>query len=403
MEEILVTRKIIKQMRLFYITRSYAPYDEGGGALMRKWTVDYLTALGWEVQVVRPEYDQQVFYREENVLNIPFKQRYRQKLLSLFERVGLYEDYLDPWVVSTLPYLLRVITKEDIVFCTSGGELGTIKLGALLKEKIGCKFVANFRDPLNYGYMQGLRRDKKPHVGRIRTQRKYLSQADLILTSSKRYCEILKIGFPEFENKLRNNYFGFGRLPNQKNIERKKTKQYTIAYTGNLSKTQKPEFIFDVVRNQDFENLKIVFIGKVAEHRFDLADIQCEVEFVETMPHDTFQKYMLENIDIGLVSLASDYYGACVPSKLYEYISLNLPILGFLPLGDAADIINQNCFGLATKWGDIEAARNALKKITQPAQLTKFAQNVSIHKEEWSMKHRVCELDGMLKSLNDGN
>ena len=88
-------------------------------------------------------------------------------MFSFLERVGWFDDYLDPWVASALPYLSKIICKDDVIFCTSGGELGTIKLGALIKEETGCKFVVNFRDPLNYGYMEGLRRDKKPHVGRI--------------------------------------------------------------------------------------------------------------------------------------------------------------------------------------------------------------------------------------------
>ena len=45
MEKSLDIKKLKKFMRLFYITRSYAPYDEGG-ALMKKWTVDYLISLG---------------------------------------------------------------------------------------------------------------------------------------------------------------------------------------------------------------------------------------------------------------------------------------------------------------------------------------------------------------------
>ena len=298
-----------------------------------------------------------------------------------------------------LPYLKKFVRKEDIAFCTSGGELGTIKLGAKIKEEIGCKLVVNFRDPLNYGYMQGLRRDKKPHVGRIGIQRKYLNRADLILTSSKRYCEILKSGFPELESKLHNNYFGFGRLPCKQSIKKQKSNQFTLAYAGNLSRAQKPEFIFDVIRHQNFQNLKIVFIGSVSKHNFDLTGVHCEVEFIETLPHAKFQEYMQENVDIGIVSLANDYYGACIPSKLYEYISLGLPILGFLPAGDASEIVNQNGFGLATKWGDIDLARDAVKKIINAANFDVFASSISENKEVWSMKHNVTKLDDMLREL----
>tara|TARA_A200000113_G_scaffold144941_1_gene130351 strand:- start:338 stop:619 length:282 start_codon:yes stop_codon:yes gene_type:complete len=65
MEKLLVRRDFLNIMRLFYITRSYAPYDEGGGALMRKWTVGYLTSLGWDVQVIRPSYEKDVFSRKK--------------------------------------------------------------------------------------------------------------------------------------------------------------------------------------------------------------------------------------------------------------------------------------------------------------------------------------------------
>ena len=63
------------------------------------------------------------------------------------------------------------------------------------------------------------------------------------------------------------------------------------------------------------------------------------------MPHNEFLKFMIENIDIGFVSLANDYLGACVPSKIYEYINLGLPIIGALPNGDGLDIINKNNYG----------------------------------------------------------
>ena len=112
---------------------------------MRKWTVGYLTSLGWDVQVIRPSYEKDVISRKKNVISIPFNQKYRQKWFSLLERVGWYEDYLDPWVKSTLPYLKKLINEEDILFCSSGGELGTIKLGSLIKQEIGCKLVVNFR------------------------------------------------------------------------------------------------------------------------------------------------------------------------------------------------------------------------------------------------------------------
>ena len=146
--------------KIYYLARSYAPYQKGGGSLMRMGAVQYLEELGWDVIVILPNYTTQKLILEKNIIQIPFKKRYIQKLTSLQERIGFYEDYLDKWVKNAFEYLSGKIVKENIVFATSGGELGMIKLGSLLQKEIGCRFVINFRDPLNYGYMNGLKREE---------------------------------------------------------------------------------------------------------------------------------------------------------------------------------------------------------------------------------------------------
>ena len=73
-----------------------------------------------------PNYISKDLIVEKNIVQIPFKGTHIQKLVSLLERVGICEDYLD----NAFEYL-----KEDIIFATSGGELGS-----LLKNKIHCKF-----------------------------------------------------------------------------------------------------------------------------------------------------------------------------------------------------------------------------------------------------------------------
>lgn len=383
--------------KIYYLARSYFPYDKGGGALMRKISVDYLIQLGWKVFVIRPNYIDKELIIDKHVISIPFKHRYHQKLLSSFERIGFYEDYLDPWVLQAFQYLKEKVKPNDIIISTSGGELGMIKLGSLLKSKIDCKFTVIFRDPLNYGFMRGLRRDNKFHVGRVKAQRKYLENCDQIITSNKLYAEILKEGFPKIKNKIVNNYFGFIKAQNSNPNRHYKNKRITLAYAGHSSHTQRPEYILDVVRGQDFSNLEIQFIGDINnKNSYNLKNVYCKVKFIENLPHDKFQVYMLQNVDIGLVSLANKYYGACVPSKLYEYISLNIPILGFLPFGDAREIINQNHFGIATNWGDLASSRSAMSEISKHKNLKKFKSNILKDKTKWSMKTKILELHKLL-------
>ena len=72
-------------------------------------------------------------------------------------------------------------------------------------------------------------------------------------------------------------------------------------------------------------------------------------------------EFMCENIDIGFLSLVKDYYGACVPSKLYEYLNLEVPIIAALPEGDALDIINTKSYGKACIYDDIKGLKNIIK------------------------------------------
>lgn len=102
---------------------------------MRTGAVKHLQKFGWNVIVVMPNYENKEFKIEENIWQIPFKGSHTLKLACLFQIIGIFDDYLDQWVDSAFEYLKDKITSNDIVFATSGGELGTFKLAHLLKKK----------------------------------------------------------------------------------------------------------------------------------------------------------------------------------------------------------------------------------------------------------------------------
>ena len=108
---------------------------------------------------------------------------------------------------------------------------------------------------------------------------------------------------------------------------------------------------------------------------------------------------MIENIDIGFVSLTNDYLGACVPSKIYEYINLALPILAALPNGDGQNIINQNSYGISCKYYDINGLKNALKKFKDKNFVNKCQNNILRDRDKWFMKNRILEVDSWLRAL----
>ncbi|MGJ0302819.1 glycosyltransferase [Aliarcobacter cryaerophilus] len=390
--------------KIFYLTRSYYPYQKGGGPLMRTGAVKYLKELGWDVIVVMPNYETKDFIIENDIWQIPFKGKHIQKLASLFERVGIYEDYLDKWVESAFEYLKDNVSNKDIVFATSGGELGMIKLGSLLKNKLNCKFVVNFRDPLAYSKVHNLKLNNKFHISREQQEKKYLNNSDLIITSSISNQKSLVNKYPKWISKIKNNYFGYIDKLNINDTNVIKSKKLRIAYVGNMGILQKPEILYNVFKQLNKKiNIEIYFIGNISNYT-PLQNIKdVNVKFIDFMPHDEFLKFMVKNIDIGFVSLANDYLGACVPSKIYEYINLGLPMIGSLPDGDGKDIINNKNYGIACKYNDIKGLVKAIEIFMDNNYLNKIKINILKDKDSWSMKNKSKEVDSLLRKLINEN
>jgi len=383
--------------KIYYLARSYSPYQKGGGPLMRNGAVKYLKELGWNVTVVMPNYASDKLNIKDNIIQIPLN--YNIKLNLYMERLGLKEDYLDNWINETFKYLKDKITKDDIVFATSGGELGMIKLGSLLKKEVNCKFVVNFRDPLNYGYMNGLRRDRKFHIGRVKAHEKYIKNADLILTSSQYYADVLENRFISLKDRIKNNYFGYIEKINIETYSKKDSKVIKIAYVGSMAKTQSPELLYKAWKSLNDRNIEIYFIGNIKNYKPLKGINEYGVHFIDFMPHHEFLEFMCENIDIGFVSLVNDYFGACVPSKIYEYINLGLPMIGALPDGDGKDIINNFGYGIASKYNDIKSISDSIIKMKNRDYLLKCKNKILNDKDNWSMQNKIIEVDKLLREL----
>ncbi|WP_131826417.1 glycosyl transferase family 1 [Salinivibrio proteolyticus] len=366
---------------------------------MRAGAVKYLQELGWAVTVVVPNYNSDKVVDSNNVLMIPFPTRYNARKSAFFQRIGWYEDYLDKWVLSASDFLKCKITSHDIIIATCGGELGMIKLGHIIKNKVGCKFVINFRDPLDFGYMNGFRKSNVLHVNREHLQEKYTKNSDLILTSSNIYLSALKKRFPNISPVLHNNYFGYLDSFNIDFFQKKRSDNLRIAYAGTMSEAQCPEVLYDVLKSINEEEVEIFYIGDIDKYK-PLKRINDEnVHFIDFMDRDRFVKFMCENIDVGFVSLVNKYYGACVPSKIYEYINLGIPILGVLPHGDGMNIVNTNKYGKVVTYENRSELPSIISGLKDPIVRSRYRERIISDRDSWHMKNRILEVHQLLKDI----
>jgi glycosyltransferase involved in cell wall biosynthesis len=381
---------ISKINKIYYITRTWLSSKTGGSQMRQKQVVIYRKE-GFDVRIVTPNFLTSDTILTDKVISLPYS---FSKIYSLGERIGVLEDYLDPWAKSTIDYLKEIITKEDIIFCSSGGELATYKIGSLLKEKTGCKYIAHYRDPLDYAHINGKQVDNKFHIDRSKLEYRYIKNADAIYTSSNAIKENLLKKYDLKDKKIEVSYFGY--IDQVELSEKKQRNYFNIAYAGSMSDTQQPEILSkatELIENK--QKIRLEYIGNSLKY-----EPLKENEYTKLsgpFAHSEFVRYMIENVDIGFVSLKNDYLGACVPSKIYEYINLGLPIIGALPDGDAKELIESNGFGFCNHYSDLEGIANSIVKLTSTDGLyEKIRGNILKQRDSWSMQNRM---QGIIQDL----
>jgi hypothetical protein len=377
--------------KLYFLAR-YINKNVGGGLLRLK-QVELLRQAGVETILILPNYQSDEMIVEDDCIQIPFKGT--QKIELLKQHLGIVDDYLHSWEADAFKYLSGRISSGDIVFASASGELSCLKLASRLKETCRSRYVANLHDPLDYSKVNGQRFGDRLHVSRERSERKYLSNADLIITSSQTYRKVLGAKYPKIASRIINNYFGY---PEKIELRaRKPGGKLRIVYGGSFQSTQGPEILAKA--SLDLDGVEIYFIGNHKNYQ-PIQAYRGKFTLIDSMPHQDYLDFITENVDVGFVSLARDYLGVCVPSKIFEYLNLGLPMIGALPEGDAKDLINEREYGLAAHFKDIKRVREHIVTLCDPANRRRFGDNVLRQRDTWEMKNQFAEILDVLREMS---
>ncbi len=390
---------------IYYITRSYPALREhaGGSSLLRKAAVEQLRKHGFKVIVIAPNYGSTNItkYDNDGVVLIPYNKN--EKVSRIKQRIGLLEDYLDEWVSNVLQYFSNTIRPNDIIFSTTGGELATIKIGSILKRNYGCHSIINFRDPINYATYNGLRRDNLWHLNRDKLEKKYLSNASLILTSCKTFKEVLSYKYPDLSRLIFNNYFGYAGETKSKVLHSNLSSKLRIVYGGNFSSTQAPENICRAISTHPQKNkIDLTLIGNYKNYK-PINKYIDQFTFIDKLSRQEYSNFIIENADVGFVPLNSAYYQFCFPSKIFEYLNHGLTILGALPKGDALDFINHNKYGIAVNFQNHVHLSDAITSLLNKSTLSAFQTKIINENRQWSMNELIVPVIEKIKALENIN
>ncbi len=384
-------------MRKLYFISQYFDIDSDkhfGGVLIRKKQIELLSKY-FEVHIIMPNKKSNKLIENINVTYIPYF--YQKQICDALERLNILADKEYYFSKNAIKFLENKVTNQDIIFCTTGGTLETLSVGYHLKNKINCKYVINFQDPINYTSVNGLYVNNEVRFKRNNFEKKYLSNCDLIITSSDFFKESLikKYSFLNNKNTI-NNYYGY--FYNQYINENLAENAISLMYAGLFGKHQSVEIIAENLSKSNLNSITF-FIGNYKNYKPILPYIS-KFNFIELLPHKEFMRFVAENINVGIVSLTSNYLAACVPSKIFEYINLGLPIIGILPNGDAKKIINDNQFGKVFGLNELKEFEHFLKNDLTIQWIENCRNNILKEKHKWHMDILFNEVIQKLQTLS---
>ncbi len=379
--------------RIWFLTRSWWP-SQTGGVLVRDAQVQALKKLA-DVHIVTPDYGGPIRDKDATVHRIPYlPSRFSQRLYGVGERLGVIPDYLSPWARRAFSYLKDKVQAGDLVFATTGGEIGCFQLGVMLKQATSCRLVFNYHDPVTYTSVNGLVIDDRIHIRRDTLESQYLKYADWVFTSSKTQLAALIQKNPLLVSKSECAYFGWAAPVEP--LATQFAEPITLAFAGTLTRIQGIEHCAEVVaRNPRF---RMLIIGNWRQY----TPIQAFADhphfsFHDSMSYEKCHAILKTQAHLGFVSLDGEYFGACFPSKIFEYINLGLPIFGALPEGDAKEVINSRGYGIATK-NDVKSIEQALEGWSSLF-WEQCKNKIAEERESWSLVERQSSMVARVREL----
>lgn len=290
----------------------------------------------------------------------------KEKKQSLLEKLFLWirgnffiPDARRSWIKPSITYLKEIIAKEQIDTLISTGPPHSLHLIALgLKEELGLRWIADFRDPwTTIGYHGKLRLTAVAQRRHEALERKVLQGASEIVVTSY-------VTQSEFQQKTNTP---ITVITNGHDLEGSPVavtldEQFTISHIGSLLSGRNPKNLWKVLAELKKEvdgfqqDLILQLAGVVSEEvmedieRFGLAG---QTKIMGYVDHGTAVTLQQCSQLLLLVEIDAEETKGIIPGKLFEYLASNRPIIAIGPKGwDVRRIVKDT--GTCTVFGHDE-------------------------------------------------
>jgi len=301
------------------------------------------------------------FYR---VLN-PFRVR---KMDEIIKRFLIHPDDQIGWLPFAYFSALDIVRKQNVkaVYSTSG-PLTCHLIAYFLKKKTGIPWIADFRDE----WLEAPNLNLPTSFHRrfhYRLEGMVVKNADKVITMAPRFCRLLSKHTTNLE-KFVTITAGFDPedfVPQTLSDKKKNLpNKFVIAFIGLFYDTFHPNAFVKALTELivegkiSREKVKVKFVGANCPNDIDIGDRYEICEFTGFVPRKEAIQYS-SDANALLLLLSKERGEHVIPSKVFEYLASEKPILALVPpSGEVANIIKSTNTGVVVDFEDVEGIKKA--------------------------------------------
>lgn len=303
----------------------------------------------------------------KGIIHQPKNQSLVEKLLLFIRGNFFIPDARKGWIQPTTVLLKETIQKEVIdTIITTGPPHSVHLIGLGLKQALGVRWIADFRDPwTTIGYHKKLKllpfaKRKHKHL-----EHQVLNTADEILVTSFTTQNEFE-AITEQQISVITNGYDEEDVP-----EQKRTRKFSIMHIGSLLTDRNPKVLWEVLQEMTDEDsifksqLELTFVGAISDEVLSSLEAHELSQFVNLkgyVSHKLALKYQRKAQVLLLVEIDSEETKCIIPGKLFEYIAAKRPILALGPeASDVQHIIRETKAGHYFTYAEKDALKIAIQ------------------------------------------
>lgn len=343
----------------------------GGGGVGRPYAIaKYLAESGYSVHVLTSSINNYHVENSSYNIDIPnltitrvytpsiFKLRYyiRRFLPSFtpYDRFSLWKEF-----AKSIAIKLHKKHHFDVVFSTSP-SVWSHAVALKLQNKFSLPWLADFRDPPPWMYIQNARNNK--------VYKKIFAKASAISVTSENIQTLIRghVG-QRLTDKIHVIHNGSDELASTIDTTPSNETPFTIIHTGSFYEDGRDvNALIQALKTVKKKDIKLIFVGdKPYGNTLNLIaenGLENSVTFIDYMPSN--EAIMLSATSNALVVIQGEKFENQIPGKVFEYMAMQKPVLIITNKDSATDTVTRaNPNSIFASYGDTNAIVQGLEKI----------------------------------------